>query len=117
MAEDDLRHKLIQILKDGGTHEETLCALRTVIEQHLKAGAKRESILTTMEELRKSVLDEQEDILREAMDFFGGLVQPLYEIVKEQMVVRPVVAHSRRSVMSAITAGVWTQSRHSVLAE
>ena len=76
MAEDDLRNKLIQILKDSGTHEETLCALRTVIEQHLKAGANREPILTTMEDLRKSVSDEQEDILLEVMDFLVGWCSP-----------------------------------------
>ena len=82
MAEDDLRDKLIQILKDGGTHEQTLCALRTVIEQNLKAGAKREPILTTMEELRKSVLDEQEDILLEVMDFLVSGCSPHMKLRK-----------------------------------
>ena len=76
MAEDDLRAKVIQILKDSETRRETLCALRTVIEQHLKAGAKREPILTKIEELRKSVSDEQEDILLEVMDFLVGWCSP-----------------------------------------
>jgi len=32
MAKDDLRDKLIQILKDNRTREETLCALQDFIE-------------------------------------------------------------------------------------
>jgi hypothetical protein len=48
MAEDDLRDKLIQILKDNGTREETLCALRTLLIKALEDGEKRETILIKM---------------------------------------------------------------------
>jgi hypothetical protein len=76
MAEDDLRDKLIQILKDSGTREETICALRNLLSRALKDGEKREAILTEMEDLRKSVSDEREDILLEVMDFLVGWCSP-----------------------------------------
>jgi hypothetical protein len=76
MAEDDLRDKLVQILKESGTREETRCALRTLLTRALKDGEKRETILTKMEELRKSVSDEQEDILLEVMDYLVGWCSP-----------------------------------------
>jgi hypothetical protein len=71
MAED-LRDKRVQILKDSGTREEAICALRTLLNRALKDGEKRETILTKMEELRKSASDEQEDILLEVMVVLGG---------------------------------------------
>ena len=76
MAKDDLRDKLIQILKDNGTREETLCALRTLLSKALEDGEKRETILIKMGELRKLVSDEQEDILLEVMDFLVGWCSP-----------------------------------------
>jgi hypothetical protein len=76
MAEDDLRDKLIQILKESRTREEARCALRMLLTRVLKDGEKRETILTKMEELRKSVSDEQEDILLEVMDFLVGWCSP-----------------------------------------
>jgi Spy/CpxP family protein refolding chaperone len=76
MAEDDLRDKLIQILKESGTREETRYALRSLLTRALKDGEKRETILTKMEDLRKSVSDEQEDILLEVMDYLVGWCSP-----------------------------------------
>jgi hypothetical protein len=76
MAEDDLREKLIQILKDSGTREETIWALRTLLSKALEDGEKRETILIKMGELRKLVSDQQEDILLEVMDFLVGWCSP-----------------------------------------
>jgi len=73
---EDLSAKLAQILKDGGTREEAICALHTLLSKALKDGEKRETILAKMEELRKSVSDEQEDILLEVMDFLVGWCSP-----------------------------------------
>jgi hypothetical protein len=42
----------------------------------MKDGEERESILTKMEALRKSVSHEQEDILFEVMDFLVGWCSP-----------------------------------------
>ena len=75
MAED-LTDKLVQILKDSGTREEAICALRTLFGKALKDGEKRETILAKMEELRKSISDEQENILLEVMDFLVGWCSP-----------------------------------------
>jgi len=41
-----------------------------------KDDEKRETIIIKMEELRKSVSDEQEDILLEVMDFLVGWCSP-----------------------------------------
>jgi len=68
----DLRGTLAQILHDSGTRDETICALRTLLTKVLKEGEERETILIKMEELRKSVSHEQEDILLEVMDFLVG---------------------------------------------
>jgi hypothetical protein len=80
MAED-LRDKRVQILKDSGTREEAICALRTLLSRALKDDEKRETILTKMEELRKSASDEQEDICWKSW-FFWGLVQPSCEVMR-----------------------------------
>jgi len=72
----DLSAKLTQILKDSGSREEAICALRTSLSKALEDGEKREAILTELEELRKSVSDEQEDILLEVMDFLVGWCSP-----------------------------------------
>jgi len=76
MAANDLRDELGQILRDGGTREETICAFRTLLSKALKDGEKRETILTKTEELRKLVSDEQEDLLLEVMDFLVGWCHP-----------------------------------------
>jgi len=75
MAED-LSGKLVQILKESGTREGAICCLCTLLGKALEAGEKRETILTKMKELRKSVSDEQEDILLEVMDFLVGWCSP-----------------------------------------
>jgi hypothetical protein len=75
MAED-LRDKLVQILKDSGTREEAIRTICTLSSKALKDGEKRETILANMEELRKSVSDEQEDILLEVMDCLVGWCSP-----------------------------------------
>ena len=72
----NLSGKLTQILKDSGTREDAICALRTLLSKALEDGEKREAILTKLEELRKSVSDEQEDILLEVMDFLAGWCSP-----------------------------------------
>ena len=58
--------------------EETIYAVRTLLSKALEDGEKREreAILIKMEELRKSVPEQQEYILLEVMDFLVGLVQP-----------------------------------------
>jgi hypothetical protein len=81
MAEG-LSDRFVQILKDSGTREEALCALRTLLSNALKDGEKRKTILIKMEELRKSVSDEQEDILLEVMDFLVGWCSPHSEAMK-----------------------------------
>jgi hypothetical protein len=73
---DDLSGKLVQILKESGTREEAIRALRTLLSKALEAGEKRESIYTKMTELLKSVSDEQEDILLDVMDFLVGWCNP-----------------------------------------
>lgn len=75
MAEN-LSGELTQILKDSGTREDAICTLRTLLSKALEDGERREAILTKLEELRKSVSDEQEDIFVGSHGFFGGLVQP-----------------------------------------
>lgn len=75
MAED-LSGQLTQVLKDSGTHEEAVCALCTLLSKALEGGEQREAILTKLGELRKSVSDEQEDILLEVMDFLVGWCSP-----------------------------------------
>jgi hypothetical protein len=42
------------------------------LSRALKDGEKRETILTKMEELRKSASDEQEDVLLEVMVVLGS---------------------------------------------
>ena len=76
MAAENLRDGLVQVLKDSRTREETICALRALLSKSLKDGEEREIILIEMQELRKSVSDEQEDILLEVMDFLVGWCSP-----------------------------------------
>ena len=75
MAED-LRCRLVQILKESGTRDEALCALRALLNKALNDGEERETILGKIEELRQSVSDDQEDILLEVMDFLVGWCSP-----------------------------------------
>jgi len=72
----DISRKLAQVLKNSGTREEAVCALCTLLRKALENGEKREAILTKLGELRKSVSDEQEDILLEVMDFLVGFCSP-----------------------------------------
>src|SRR4051812_44976242 len=76
MAADDLRDKLVHILEDSRTREERICACRTLLSKALRDGEEREAIRTQMEELRKLVSGEQEDILLEVMDFLVGWCSP-----------------------------------------
>jgi len=75
MAED-LSSKLVQILQASGTREEAFCALRTLLSKALRDGEEREALLGTMEELRKSASDDQEDILLDVMDCVVGWCGP-----------------------------------------
>jgi hypothetical protein len=79
MAED-LSVKITQVLNDSGTHEETVCALCTLLNKALEDGEQREAVLTRLGELRKSASDKQEDILLEAMDFLVGWCSPHSEL-------------------------------------
>jgi hypothetical protein len=51
-------------------------AICNLLSKALKGGEKRETILANMEELRKSVSDEKEDILLEVMDLLVGWCSP-----------------------------------------
>ena len=77
MAEDDLRENHIHVLKGSGTREETIYALRTLLSKALKAGEKKETILIKMEDLRKSLSDEQEDICWKSWIFWRAGAIPI----------------------------------------
>src|SRR5215510_11259697 len=94
MAEN-LSGKLTQILKDSGTREDAICALRTLLSKALEDGEKREAILTKLEELRKLISDEQEDILLEVMDFLVGWCSPHAKLCRAIRKVRAAIRHLR----------------------
>lgn len=73
---EELNDQIVRILRDSASREEAPCALRILLSKALEDGEKRETILTKMGELRKSVSDEQEDILLEVMDFLVGWCSP-----------------------------------------
>ncbi len=73
MSDDD---KIVEILKGSQTREEVLHAVRTFVEKMREGGESKEAILARMQELRRSVPDEQEDILLEVMDFLVGWCSP-----------------------------------------
>jgi hypothetical protein len=75
MAED-LIGKLLQALEDRGTRGEKISTLRALLGEFLKDGENRETILTQIQQLRKSVSDEQEDLLLEIMNFLVGWCSP-----------------------------------------
>ena len=77
MNEDD---EIVQILNRSKAHDEAVYALRDFVIRLRTEGKKREDILTRMQELRKSVSDEQEDILLEVMDFLVGSCSPHMKI-------------------------------------
>jgi hypothetical protein len=68
--------KIVQILNSSKTREEALYSLRAFVEELRKEGESKEAILNTMQELRSSVSDEQEDIMLEVMDFLVGWCHP-----------------------------------------
>jgi hypothetical protein len=76
MAADDLRDKLVQILRDSRTREDTICACRTLLTKALRDGEEREAIVTELQGLLKLVSSEQEDILLEILDFLVGWCSP-----------------------------------------
>jgi hypothetical protein len=77
MNEDD---EIVQILNRSKAHDEALNALRDFVIRLRTEGKSKEDILTRMQELRKSVSDEQEDILLEVMDFLVGWCSPHMKI-------------------------------------
>jgi hypothetical protein len=73
---ETINDKIVQILNNRKTHEEVLSALSAFVEKLRKEGETKEAILASMQELRSSVSDEQEDILLEIMDFLVGWCSP-----------------------------------------
>jgi ribosomal 50S subunit-associated protein YjgA (DUF615 family) len=73
LSEDD---EIVRILNSSKGHDEALRAVRAFVENLRKEGQTKDAILARMEALRRSVFDEQEDVLLEVMDFLVGWRSP-----------------------------------------
>src|SRR5262249_45646389 len=71
-----VRHPTRGCRLDSGRGGRRSAPFRTLLSKAPKDDEKRETIIIKMEELRKSVSDEQEDILLEVMDFLVGWCSP-----------------------------------------
>ena len=73
MSEDD---EIVRILNRSNGHDEARQAVSAFVRELRKEGQTKEAILARMEALRRSVSDEQEDVLLEVMDFLVGWCSP-----------------------------------------
>jgi hypothetical protein len=72
LSEDD---EIVRILNGKG-HDEALRAVSAFVRGLRREGQAKDVILTRLEALRRSVSDEQEDVLLEVMDFLVGWCSP-----------------------------------------
>ena len=73
MSEDD---EIVRILNSGNGHDEALRAVSALVRDLRREGHAKEAILAGLQALRRSVSDEQEDVLLEVMDFLVGRCSP-----------------------------------------
>ena len=76
----DIKDEIVRILNSSKDHEEALGGLTAFVEKLRQEGEIKDVILASMQELRRSVSDEQEDILLDVMDFLVGWCSPQAKI-------------------------------------
>ena len=73
LSEDD---QIVRILNSGNGHDATRDAVGAYVRDLRREGQAKDAILARMQVLRRSVSDEQEDVLLEVMDFLVGWCSP-----------------------------------------